>query len=603
MRTACRTSLLALVLSLTMAAAASPAPQHGIAMHGEPHYQAGFTHFDYANPDAPKGGRLRQAIYGTFDSLNPLIIQGKTPVSFAQWVFEPLMARSFDEPFSLYGLIAETIETPDDRSWVEFTLRPEARFSDGTPVTVADVLFSYDLLREHGRPRHRTYYGKVAKAEATGERKVRFTFKPDADREMPLIMGLMPILPRHFYHADTFEQPTLTALGSGPYVVAGVNPGRSLVLKRNPDYWGRNLAVTRGRFNFDEIDYEFYQDQTTLLESLSAGEQDVQEEIDPSQWETAYDFPAIHSGEVIKTELPLGLPAPISALVFNTRRPLFADQRVRRALNDLFDDVWIDRNIYRGKLDRLASFFQGSVLSADGVPADERERALLRPFEGLVKPEVMAGQRNGALSEGQGWNREGMRRALELLRQAGWSLKGGVLRNDKTGEPFAFETLVESRYQSRVVQAYRSMLAHAGIDMRVRQVDSALLQLLLNRFDFDMVQYTWYPSLSPGNEQATYWGSASADAQGSPNLAGIKNPAADAMIDALIKAKGADEFTSAVRALDRVLISGDYMIPLFYAKRQWVAYRRSMHFPEKISLYGYLLDTWWTDPPTAKAGP
>ena len=596
-------AVLCVAVWLGAAVQAAADPQPGISMLGEPRYKPGFTHFDYADPDAVKGGKLRQAQFGTFDTVNPFVIRGDIAAGVRELVFEPLMARSFDEPFSLYGLIAENIETPADRSWVEFTLRKAAHFSDGKPVTAEDVIFSFEVLRDHGRQNHRNYYPKVAKAEKIGERGVRFTFKPGSDREMPLIMGLMPVLPSHFYNAGSFEQSTLTALGSGPYMIADVSSGRALKLKRDPNYWGRDLAVAKGRFNFDEMDYEYYQDQTAMFEAFKAGQHDFIEETDAGQWQTGYDFQAIKAGDVKKAEIEFALPAPAAALVFNLRRPLFLDQRVRKALNLLFDFEWINRNLYHGAFTRLESLCDRSSLSAHGVAANDSESALLRPFPDAVTPEVMAGVLKFPVSDGQGWNRENAHAALELFKSAGWELKGSALTNLKTGEPFSFEVLAQSRSQERLLLAYSSQLKRAGIDAHIRLVDAAQYQQRLNTFNFDMVQYTWYTSLSPGNEQIIRWSSKAADQEGSLNIAGVKNPAADAMIDALIQAKDQGSLTAAVRALDRVLLSGDYVIPLFYPAHQWVAYRSHLRYPAKTSLYGYLLDTWWADPNVKPSNP
>ncbi len=588
-----RVATLALLAGPLSGALADPKP--GIAMLGEPRYQAGFTHFDYADPAAAKGGRLRQAAYGTFDSLNPFIIKGKVVTGLTTNVFETLMARAFDEPFSLYGLIAESIETPEDRSFVEFTLRQQAHFSDGKPVTPEDVLFSFEILRDHGRPNHRGYYAKIAKAEKIGERGVRFTFKPGSDREMPLIMGLMPVLPRHVYSAETFEQPILKAVGSGPYVVADVVSGRTLRLKRDPNYWARDLAVAKGRFNFDELDFEYYQDQTAMFEAFKAGAHDFTEETDATRWLDAFDFPAYQAGQVKKADIAFQLPAPTAALVFNQRRPLFADQRVRKALTLLFDFEWTGHNLFHDAYTRLQSYFDRSALTAHGVAASDAERALLQPFVGAVSPEVLAGTQKLPVSDGQGWNRANAHAALLLLKQAGYELKGGVLTNLASGAPFTFEVLAQSRSQERLLLEFAAQLKRAGIKAEIRLVDDSQYQQRLTKFDFDMIYYTWYTSLSPGNEQSVRWSSKAADQDGSFNFAGIKNPAADAMIDALIHAKDQTAMTAAVRALDRVLLSGDYVIPLYYPAKQWVAYRSHLRYPATTSLYGYLLDTWWAD--------
>ncbi len=596
-------SALTLLCGALAATAAVAEARHGIAMLGEPRYQSGFAHFDYADPTAAKGGKLRQAIKGTFDSLNPYIIKGNFPLSLGTVVFEPLMARAFDEPFSLYGLIAETVDTPPDRAYVEYTLRKEAHFSDGQPITQDDVLFSWETLRDHGRPNHRGYYAKVAKAEKTGERGVRFTFKPGTDREMALIMGLMPVLPKHVYGLGNFEEPTLKAIGSGPYVLGDIVPGRALRLKRDPNYWGKDLNVAKGRFNFDELAWEYYQDQNAMFEAFKAGAHDFVEETDATKWLDGFNFPAVTAGHVKKAEIALSLPAPTVALVFNQRRPLFADPKVRQALNLLFDSEWIGRNLYRGAFTRLQSFFDRSALSSHRAPANDAEQALLKPFPDAVTPDVMAGTHKMPVSDGQGWNRANTRAALDLLKQAGWELKGGALTNAASGVPFAFEILVQSQTQQRLVLEYAAQLKRAGIVANIRLADDSQFQQRLTKFDYDMVYYTWYTSLSPGNEQSVRWASAYADKDGSFNIAGIKNPAADAMIDALIQAKDQAQLTAAVRALDRVLLSGSYTVPLYYPAKQWVAHRAHLRYPATTSLYGYLLDTWWADPNEKPSNP
>ena len=575
------------------ATAALAEPRHGIAMLGEPKYAAGFPHYDYADPAARKGGTLRQASFGGYDSLNPFIVKGKFPSSLSTNVFEALMSRSFDEPFSLYGLIAQSIDTPPGREWVEFELNPLAKFSDGTLITPKDVLFSWETLRDHGRPNHRNYYSKVATAAATAPNKVRFTFKPGTDREMALIMANMPVLPSHIYKADSFETPVVTALGSGPYVVAEAIPGRTLKYKKNPDYWAKDLNVAKGRFNFDELTYEYYQDQTAMFEAFKAGAHDFTEETDASKWLDAFNFPAITEGKVVKAEIPLALPSPTSALVFNTRRPVFADQRIRKAMNLLFDFEWMSKNLYRDAFTRLQSFFDRSSLSSHGQPASEAELALLKPFPDAVAPDVLAGQHANPKSDGQGWNRDNARAALALFKQAGFELKDGVLTGVATGAPFAFEVLAVSRSQERLLVEYANQLKRVGVAMTIKVTDDSQWQQRLTKYDYDMIYYTWFTSLSPGNEQTFRWGAKAADQDGSFNFAGVKSAAADAMIAALIDARDQAGLTAAVRALDRVLVSGDYVIPLYYPAKQWVAYRQGLRSPGVVSLYGYLLDTWW----------
>jgi peptide/nickel transport system substrate-binding protein len=565
-------------------------------MHGNPREPAGFTHFPYANPEAPKGGRVTFGVQGSYDSLNPLIVKGAPADGLREYLYESLLARALDEPFTLYGLIAESVEAPPDRSFVEFTLNPDAKFSDGTPITVKDVIFSHAMLRDHGRPNHRSYYRKVAKVEQTGERKVRFTFDQSGDREMPLIIGLMPVLPSHLLTAESFDKTTLKPqIGSGPYLIDKVEPGKSITYKRDPNYWGRDLPVNRGLYNFDEIRYDYYRDAGALFEAFKSGLVRLRNEDDPTRWTEGYTFPALKDGRVVKEALPIETPAGMAALVFNTRRPLFADPRVRQALIRLFDFEWINRNLYHGQYARTESYFARSELSSHGRTADATERKLLAPYTDQVKPEIMDGTFAFPTTDGSGENREGRIEALKLLEQAGWHLKGGKLVNEK-GEPFEFEILAATRAQERLLLTYARALKEVGIDAKIRQVDSAQYQRRKITYDFDMIQYLWPSSLSPGNEQGFRWGSREADLEGTFNFAGVKSEAVDAMIEAVLKAERREDFVSAVRALDRILLSGDYVIPLFHLPRQWVAHWSDLKRPEKTPLYGYQLDTWWLQP-------
>ncbi len=589
--------LLFIVVTALTSDIAIAAPQHGIAMHGKLLHGANFKHYSFVNPDAPKGGKMVYAAIGGFDSLNPFIIRGRPAPNLRNYVFESLLSRAYDEPFSLYGLIAETVETPEDRSWVSFKINKNARFSDGTPVTVDDVIFSHALLRDHGRPNHRFYYSKVSKVEKIDNDTVKFTFKPEGDREMPLIMGLMPILPRHIYKRQTFEKTTLVPpVGSGPYLVDRVRAGESITYRRNPDYWGRDLPVNRGRYNLDVVKFLFYRDANVLFEDFKKGVHHLRIERDPDRWAKAYRFPALEKGRVRKTELKLSIPSGMKALVFNTRRQIFSDIRVRKALTMLFDFEWINRNIYHNLYVRTRSFFDRSELSSGGRAEDETERALLAPFPDAVTPEIARHGYRPPVSDGSGRNRKARRKALRLLQKAGYVLKGGVLVNGKSGKPFAFEILTARRDQERLLLNYSNSLRSIGIKARLRIVDSAQYQQRKTTFDFDMTDNEWRASLSPGNEQSFRWSSKAADSQGSYNFAGVKNPAVDAMIKALLKAKTRKAFVSCVRALDRVLLSGNYVIPLYHTPAQWLALWSPLEFPAKGSLYGLRLDTIWQDP-------
>lgn len=601
---ACRhmvAALLALLAALAPAALAgagpaAPAaiPTYAIAMQGAPALPPDFTHFPYADPAAPQGGRLVFGVQGGFDSLNPLVVRGAPAQGIPNNVVEGLMARSYDEPFTLYPLLARTVATPPDRSWVEFGLDPRAHFSDGTPVTPADVVFSWKLLRDHGRPNFRAYYSQVARAEIVDGETVRFDFGRAADRELPLILGLMPVLPQHATDVAGFEQGGLKPLvGSGPYVVAKVVPGTSLTLKHDPHYWGRGLPSTAGMNNAAELRYDYYRDANTMFDAFKRGLYDIRVETDPTRWTTGYAFPAVRDGRVIKEALPLGVPAGMNGFVFNTRRPLFADVRVREALGMLFDFEWVNRHFYDGVYTRTAGYFDGSDLSSIGRPASDAERRLLAPFPETVRGDVMAGRWRPPRSDGSGRDRPVLAKALALLGAAGWGLAGGRLVNARTGQPFAFEILVETRDEERLALVYAHFLARAGIDAHVRVVDDVQYQTRLQHFDFDMTQYFWFASLSPGNEQAFYWGSRAAGSPGSRNYMGVKSPAIDACIRALIAARTREALVTAARALDRVLISGFYVVPLFHAPDQWVARWNDVGRPARTPLYGPRFETWW----------
>ncbi len=556
---------------------------------------ADFTHMPYVNPDAPKGGRLTWGILGTFDSLNPFIVKGLAVQPVRNYVVESLLARGNDEPFTLYGLLARSVETDDARSFVTFRLDPRARFSDGKPVLAEDVLFSWQLLRDHGRPNHRQYYAKVARAEAPDPLTVRFDPAGANDRELPLILGLMPILPKHAVDVATFEETTLTGpIGSGPYRIMAVKPGASVTLTRNPDYWGRDLPINRGLYNFDEIRLDYFREANGQFEAFKRGLYDFRVEHEPLRWHEGYDFPAAKSGEVIRDTIKPGVPQPSEFLVFNTRRPIFADIRVRRALTLLFDFELVNRNYFFGLYSRVAGYFAGSDLSAYGRPADARERELLKPFAAQIPPDVMDGSYRLPVTDGSGRDRTTLRAALKLLSDAGYDLDGTVLRNRATKAPFTFEMLVTTRDQERIALAFQRDLKRAGIEPSVRAVDPVQFDQRRLGYEFDMIQNRWDQSLSPGNEQYFYWGSAAADNPGTRNYMGAKDPAVDAMIDALLEARDHTAFVSAVRALDRALISGFYTILLFNVSEQWIARWNRIERPKVTSLSGYLPETWWS---------
>jgi peptide/nickel transport system substrate-binding protein len=593
------TALLVLGLLATQATAGMGTGEvHGIAMHGAPALAKGFAHLPYADPGAPKGGTLRLGELGSFDSLNPFILKGVAPGGVREYVYESLLARSADEPFSLYAHLARAVEMPEDRSSIIFHLDPEARFSDRRPVTAEDVLFSWQLLKEKGQPYHRGHYSAVARAFTPAPGVVQFEMSEHGNRETPLLLALMPILPRHRIDPGTFDQTTLDKpVGSGPYLVGDVDPGRALTFVRDPDWWARDKPIMRGRFNFERIRIEYFRDQTTLFEAFKSGEIDIRSEDDAGRWAEGYDFPAMRDGRVVRGELPTGWPAGMTALVFNTRRPMFADQRVRRALLAMFDFEWTNRNLFHGHYTRTQSFFARSELSSHGRPADSRERALLQPWSGTLAPGMLDGTFAMPVSDANGRNRANLRAAVGLLREAGYVQQDGRMVHAGTRQPLAFEMMAARRSEERLFQSYARSLEAVGITVRIRLVDSAQRWARLKSFDFDMMQWTWGSSLSPGNEQRNRWSSTSAEAPNALNFAGVREPAVDALIEALVAARERADFVSAVRALDRLLLSGDYVIPLYHAKGLWTAWRSDLKRPARAPLSGLALDTWWKAAP------
>ncbi len=582
-------------------AVAPTGPQYAIAMHGRPALPEDFTHLPYANPDAPKGGRLVIGFQGTFDSLNPFNLKaGSTAQGLNTNVFQTLMARSQDEPFTLYGQIAKTIETDAERSYAIFRLDPRARFSDGTPITSADVLFSFELLRKKGRPQQRAAYALVKHVETPDAGTIRFDFPGINDREMPLTLALLPVLPRHRVNPETFDAASLAIpVGSGPYRVVAVDPGQRLILRRNKDYWAKDLAVDRGLFNFDEIEIDYYRDANALFEAFRAGLLDFRIETSPLLWTTSYNFPSLRDHRAWRASLPIGGPKGMEGFVFNLRRPMFDDIRVREALGMTFDFEWINANLFSGLYTRTKSFFDDSELASTGRPASAAERALLAPFPGAVRTDILEGRWVPPKTDATGHDRIWPKRALDLLAAAGYELNGEQLV--KNGAPLRFEIMVQTLAQERLALTYAASLAQIGIDAKVRAVDEVQYQRRRQTFDFDMMIGTWLASASPGNEQRGRWGSVSADQPGSYNLAGVKSPAVDAMIAALLAARTQEEFVTAVRAYDRVLLSGFYIVPLFHASQQWIAASARLGRPDAIPAYGSptdgaTLDTWWRKP-------
>ncbi|WP_342634525.1 extracellular solute-binding protein [Roseiarcus fermentans] len=583
---------------LALAGLARAGPAAAIAMHGDPALPPGFPYFPYVNPEAPKGGRLNLAYLGAFDSLNPYNVKAlSTAQGLVGNVYQSLMMRSADEPFTLYGLIAESVETDPAREHITFRLNPAARFSDGSPITSADVAFSFNLLRAKGRPQQRAAYSLVRRVDAPDPLTVRFDLTGADDRELPLTLAIMPVLSRAHTDAEHFEDQTLTIpVASGPYRVAEVVPGQRLTLRRNADYWARDLPVAKGLYNFDEIRIDYFRDAGAMFEAFKAGLVDVRVEDDPGRWRSEYGFPAARDGRIVRAVVPDGLPKGVSGFAFNTRRAMFADPAVREALASMFDFEWLNANLYAGAYRRSQGFFDDSALSSVGRPASQRERDLLAPFPGAVRTDVMEGTWRAPVSDGSGRDRTIAREAIERLEGAGYRMTDGRLVAPG-GAPLAFEIMVTTRGEQRLALAYAHNLARIGVVADVRLVDEVQFQRRRARFDFDMTPGTWTASPSPGNEQRGRWSSSAADAEGAYNFAGAASPAIDAMIAAVLSAGSGDDFVAAVRALDRLLISGFYIVPFFYAPEQWIAYSAKLGRPEKTPLFGVDLAAWWRKAP------
>lgn len=597
---------LATVAAMPLASAAEPS--HALAMYGEPALPPTLESLPYADPQAPKGGTIRFAEPGGFDSLKPWVLKGNAAWGVGVHVAEPLMLRSIDEPFTLYCLLCETVDTDPDRSWVEFTLRPEARFSDGTPVTAEDVIWSFQTLGTQGHPRYAGAWAKVARIAPVGARGIRIEFAEE-DRELPLLMGMRPVLKKAQWGGKDFAASSLDPpIGSGAYVVDRVDPGRSISFRRNPDYWGRDLPLTRGLYNFDSIRYDYFADSNAMFQAFKAGEIDVWRELNGVKWATEYDFPAIASGAVVKEDIPHQRPSGIMGLVMNTRSPLFADWRVRQAMILAFNYRFINATLAGGSDPRIASYFSNSTLAMQPGPATGREAELLAPFAADLPPGTIEGY---ALPQGSDrlLDRTALREAVGLLAEAGWTVSAdGILRN-ADGAPFAPEILLNQSGSAmragsevqQIVDIYVEALKPLGIAPRVTLLDSAQYIERTNRFAFDMTWYERGLSLSPGNEQALYWGTASADQEGSKNWMGVRSPAVDAMIAEAVNATDLDGHVAAIRALDRLLTAGRYVIPVSYPQVSRIAHAARLHHPQRLPIYGdwpgFLPEVWWSEPP------
>ena len=577
---------------LGVASMALAGPKHAQTLYDEPpKYPANFKHFDYVNPNAPKGGTLRQAGFGGFDSLNPFISKGVSEENIGI-IYDSLTRPSLDEPFTVYGLLAEKIEKAPDNAWVRFYLRPEARFHDGQPVTAEDVKFSFDTLMSKGAPMYRGYYADVEKVEVENPNSVRFVFKQAGNRELPLIVGQLPVLPKHWWAERDFSKGSLDMpLGSGPYKVADVQAGRSIRYERVKDWWGKDLPVNRGFYNFDTLEIDYYRDNTVALEALKAGQFDYWLETSAKNWATAYNTPAVANGQLIKEEIANHNPTGMQGFIFNTRRPLFTDRRVREALGLLFDYEWANRQLFNGAYTRTRSYFDNSELASVGLPSAD-ELKLLEPLRAQIPPQVFTDEYHPPVTDGSGIIREQQRRAYQLLQEAGWRVDGDQML-DSTGKPVSFEFLLAQTEFERVLLPFKRNLADLGIELVIRRVDVSQYINRLRSRDFDLIVGGFGQSNSPGNEQREYWHSSSADNPGSRNFIGLKDPAVDSLVEGLIKADSRQSLITHTRALDRVLLWGHYVVPNWHIKTWRVAYWNRFEHPEISPKYDIGLHTWW----------
>ncbi|MBQ4471749.1 MAG: ABC transporter substrate-binding protein [Alphaproteobacteria bacterium] len=562
---------------------------HGIALHGAPQLPAGFAHFDHVNPNAPKGGKLKLAIGSGFDTLNPYAINGIAPGGIGM-IHDSLMKSNPNEPFSQYGLIAKDIHLSSDRRIITFTLNNRATFNDGSPITAEDVVFSFNTLREKGTPLYRVYYQDVEKAETINAHTVRFTLKNTQNRELPLILGQLPVLSKAYWKDRDFTKTSLDIpVSSGPYIIKNIDPNRSITYQFNPNYWAKNLNVNVGYYNFDEIQYDTYLDTTVAVEAFRSGLTDLHMENVAKRWVAEQQWPEVQSGKIKSAEIPHHLPSGMQGFVFNLRNPLFQDIRVRQAITKVLDFKWINQNLFFGLYQRTTSFFDNSDLKAPPLP-DEKEKKLLMPYKDMLPP----GTIDTAFELPDLETRDALRQAMDLLESAGWSVQNNVLTKD--GKPFHFTLLldaVSAPVWERIALPFVGRLKRLGIRADIQTIDLLQYKTKLDQFDFDMIAFVWAESLSPGNEQADYWGSTAAQTPGSTNLAGIQNPVVDTLIQKIKSAQTQSELQTATHALDRVLLHHYLVVPHWYSSVSRLLYKPDLHFPDKIPLQGMDLMTWW----------
>jgi microcin C transport system substrate-binding protein len=586
-----------MVMAAPVAQAQAPVRTYGLALVGALKLPPDFTHFPYTNPDAPKGGEVATAAIGSFDSFNPFIVRG-TPAAAALRVFESLMTRSDDEPEAAYAHIASTIEIPADHMGVAFEIRPEARFQDGSPITAEDVVWSFNTLRDKGRPFFRQYYADVTSVTAETPSRVVFRFANDKNRELAQILGEMPVLPKHWWEGRDFSAPlTDPPLGSGPYRIARFEMGRTVVLERVRNYWAANLPTAKGLANFDTIRTEYYRDPTVALEAFKAGQVDWRRENNAKNWATAYDFPAVDKGLVKKESIAMDLPTGMQGFAMNTRRPIFANRLVREAMEQVFDFEWMNHNLFFDTYKRTTSYFSNSDFASSGLPKGD-ELALLEKYRTKIPPEVFTKPFTLPVTDGSGNNREGLRRALALLKQAGWESREGKLVN-AAGQPFSFQILLSQPAFERVALPYVQSLKRLGMDVAVRTVDPSQYQQRMDSFDYDMTDTIIPQSGSPGNEQNDFWSCAAAKAEGSMNIMGVCDPVVDALVQELLRTTDYQRQIVVVRALDRVLLAGHYLVPHWHSETYNVAYWNRFGRPKAPVRAGVVFDAWWIDPALA----
>lgn len=575
--------------------AGKPVTAHAVAMHGDIKYPPNFTHFEYVNPDAPKGGKIKLGAIGTFDSLNPFIPKGQRGDGIGM-IYDTLTRASSDEPFTEYGLLAQSIELPEDRSWVTFHLNPKARFHDGKAITAEDVVFTFELLRSKGHPIYKATYADVLKAEALSTLSVKFTFKNAQNPELALVVGQLAVLPKHFWKDRDFEKASLEVpLGSGPYRIKKVDPGHSLSFERVDNYWAKDLAVNKGMYNFDIVQFDYYRDTDVAVEAIKAGEYDYRYENSSKSWATSYN----NVNPLFKKWEPHDAsPTGMQGFIFNVRNPLFADPRVRKALNYAFDFEWTNKNIFYDAYTRTDSYFSNSELASSELPTG-RELEILQPYRKRLPASVFTEAFKPPVTDGTGRPRQNLRIAKELLTQSGWVIKDHKLVNEKTGQPFSFEVLLYSPAFERIVNPFIKNLSRLGIHAEIRMVDTSQYLNRTRNFEFEMLVWVFGQGLSPGNEQRAYWHSTSADIDASRNLIGIKNPVIDDLIELIIKAPNREELVYRTRALDRVLLHNYFVIPHYHNRTHRIAYwdkfNRPKLSPKYDQTYQTGLFTWWID--------